>query len=289
MESQSADEKGESIDWITLAPKAADDTEVELYEDERVSNVRNPSMGVFRSVLGKAPRPAVVVCPGGGYALLSIVKEGYEVADWLNSLGVDAYVLKYRLKEFGYPAPLLDTTRAIRYLRANADELDIDPDRIGILGFSAGGHAAGMATTLYDSPDAKAGDALDEVSARPDFAVLAYPVATMLEPFVHEGSRRNLLGENPTPEMMEKTSLERQVDGNTPPVFLFHTADDAGVPVENSLQFATAMSAHERGVAVHVTASAPHGIGMRPGFGASSKWPIALAGWLTDLGIIKAD
>ncbi|MEX0330719.1 MAG: GDSL-type esterase/lipase family protein [Puniceicoccaceae bacterium] len=278
-----------SVHWIELAPKDMNDTEVELYEDERVSNVRNPSLGVFRSTLGKAPRPAVVVCPGGGYARLSIVKEGREVAEWFNSLGIDAYVLKYRLKEFGYPAPLLDTTRAIRYLRANADALGIDPERIGILGFSAGGHAAGMATTLYDSPDAKAGDPLDNISARPDFAVLAYPVATMLDPFVHEGSRRNLLGENPTPAMMEKASLERQVDENTPPVFLFHTADDAAVPVENSLQIATAMSAHERSVAVHVTASAPHGIGMRPGFGASSKWPIVLAGWLVDQEIIEKD
>ena len=278
-----------SITWIELAPKAEGDEEVELYENERISNVRNPSIGVFRSTLGKAPRPAVVICPGGGYGILSIVKEGYEVARWFNSLGIDAFVLKYRMKEFGYPAPLQDTTMAIRYLRANADELGLDPNRIGILGFSAGGHAAGMATTLYDSPDARTGTELDSVNARPDFAVLAYPVVTMLEPFVHKGSRRNLLCENPDPAMMEALSLELRVDDETPPVFLFHTADDASVPVENSLQFATAMSAHERSVAVHVTASAPHGIGMRPGFGASSKWPTVLAGWLVDMGLIQAD
>lgn len=295
MDLQSPDHTNESIpddasiQWIELAPRADGDEEVELYEDERISNVRNPSIGVFRSTLGKAPRPAVVICPGGGYARLSIVKEGYEVARWFNSLGVDAFVLKYRMKEFGYPAPLQDTTAAIRYLRAHAEELGLDPDRIGILGFSAGGHAAGMATTLYDSPEARTGSELDAVSARPDFAVLAYPVATMKEPFVHKGSRRNLLGEEPTQELMERLSLETQVDEDTPPVFLFHTADDASVPVENSLQFATAMSAHGRSVAVHVTASAPHGIGMRPGFGASSKWPIALAGWLVDIGIIAED
>lgn len=273
-------------EWIQLAPPAPGDTETERFENERVSNVRHPSLGVFRSTLGNAPRPAVVLCPGGGYSILAIVKEGYEVARWFNALGIDAYVLKYRLREFGYPAPLQDAALAIRFLRASAAERGIDPAKIGILGFSAGGHTAAMATTLYASPDALTGGALDKVSARPDFSVLAYPVVTMSDPLTHNGSRANLLGDSPAPETIAKLSLERQVTADTPPVFLFHSADDEAVPVENSLHFALAMARHDRPFALHVVPSAPHGIGMRPGFGLASAWPSALAAWLADRGLV---
>jgi acetyl esterase/lipase len=275
-----------AVEWIPLAPAAPGDTETERFENERVSNVRRPGLGVFRSTLGSAPRAAVVLCPGGGYSILAIVKEGYEIARWFNALGIDAYVLKYRLREFGYPAPLQDAALAIRFLRATAGERGLDPAKIGILGFSAGGHTAAMATTLYASPDARTGGPLDKVSARPDFSVLAYPVVTMADPHTHRGSRDNLLGNSPAPETIAKLSLEGQVSADTPPVFLFHSADDEAVPVENSLHFAAAMARHDRPFALHVVPSAPHGIGMRPGFGLASAWPEALAAWLADRGLV---
>ena len=275
-----------TTEWIDLMPRAPEDTQEEISVNGSISNVRNPGVGVFRSTLGSAPRAAVVVCPGGGYSHLAIVKEGYEVARWLNSLGIDAYVLKYRLKEFGYPAPLEDAALAIRFLRAGAKERGIDPGRIGILGFSAGGHTAGMATTLFDSPDALTGGPLDAVSARPDFSVLAYPVITMEDPFTHKGSRTNLLGNDPGPEKIRELSLENRVPIDTPPVFLFHSADDRTVPVENSLHFAEAMARSDRPFVLHVFASAPHGIGMRPGFGPASDWPMLLGAWLREQGVI---
>ena len=275
-----------TTEWIDLMPRKPNDTQEERLENERISNVRNPSLGVFRSTLGRAPRAAVVICPGGGYSILSIVKEGYEVARWLNSLGIDAYVLKYRLKEFGYPAPLQDVTLAVRYLRATADERGIHPYKIGVMGFSAGGHAAGMATMLYASSDALTGGTLDGVPARPDFTILAYPVITMTDSLTHMGSRLNLLGKNPGPDRIRGLSLENRVSNDTPPVFLFHTADDTAVPVENSLHLAEAMARGGRPFALHVFASAPHGIGMRPGFGTASDWPMLLGAWLKEQGVL---
>jgi acetyl esterase/lipase/lysophospholipase L1-like esterase len=275
--------------WIDLLPRAPGDEQEERLENERVSNVRNPGLGVFRSTLGGAPRAAVVICPGGGYSHLAIMKEGCEAARWLNSLGIDAYVLKYRLKEFGYPAPLEDVTLAIRFLRATAEERGIDPHRIGVMGFSAGGHAAGMATTLFASPDALTGGPLDALSARPDFSVLAYPVISMMDPYAHAGSRTNLLGNDPGQERIQQLSLENRVSKDTPPVFLFHSSDDAAVPVENSLHFAGAMARNDRPFTLHVFASAPHGIGMRPGFGPASNWPMLLAAWLKEQKVITAE
>ncbi len=275
-----------STEWIDLAPGAPGDGPPERLENERVANVRVPRLGAFRSTLGSGPRAAVVVCPGGGYSILSIVKEGYEVARWLNSIGIDAYVLKYRLKEFGYPAPLRDVATAIRFLRASSGELGIDPGRIGVMGFSAGAHVAAMAATLHASPEALAGGPFDAVTARPDFAVLAYPVITMADPYTHQGSRANLLGPDPGPEVIERLSLENRVTEDTPPAFLFHSADDAGVAVENSLRFARSMARLRRPFALHVFPSAPHGIGMRPGFGTASGWPMLLAAWLVERGVI---
>jgi len=275
-----------NIEWIDLLPRAPGDTEQEVLENDRISNVRNPQIGIFHSTLGEGPRPAVVICPGGGYHILSIEKEGYEVARWFNSMGIDAYVLKYRMKEFGYPAPLIDVTRAVRYVRAHAGELGVNPEQIGVLGFSAGGHVAAMGTTIFDAPDAKVGDALDAVSARPDFSVLCYAVISMRDPYTHKGSRFGLLGEDPDPSLVEALSLENRVGPDTPPVFLFHTADDASVPVENSLHFADSMARNDRPFALHVYPSAPHGIGMRPGFGTASTWPMALGAWLDELGLV---
>lgn len=276
-----------TTEWITLSEKLIGDPESEYSNDDGVFNVRNPSMGVFRSRLGPEPRAAVVICPGGGYEMLCVAKEGYEIASWMNSLGIDAYVLKYRMKQFGYPAPLQDATLAVRYLRHNAAALGIDPDNIGMMGFSAGGHVAGMAATLYDSSDTLTGSTLDEVSARPDFCILAYPVLTMLDPLAHAGSRINLIGNDADKELIEALSLENRVTPETPPVFLFHTATDPTVPMENSLRFAEALKRNKCEVALHVFATGPHGTGMRPGYGITSNWPVLLAAWLKERGLVS--
>lgn len=269
-------------------PPAAQGVE-EFTEDGRVHAVSDPSLGVFRSTIGEGPRPAVVIAPGGGYARLAIEHEGHDIARWFNALGIDAFVLKYRMKEFGYPAPLQDVTRAIRFLRGSAKKRGIDPDRIGVIGFSAGGHVAGMAATLWDSDDAKAGDSLDAVAARPDFAAMIYPVVTMKERFAHPGSRENLLGNEPGREAIEALSLETRVRRDSPPVFLAHSAADPAVPAENSLHFAEALRAREVPVALHLFARGPHGFGMRPGHGEASEWPRLLAGWLVGQAVIPGE
>jgi acetyl esterase/lipase len=271
-----------SMNTIPLLEREASGPDTEILEDNRVYKVQHPCLLAFPSGPGESPRPAVVICPGGGYNCLSIDKEGYQVARWFNALGVHAWILKYRLKEFGYPAPLRDVTRAIRHLRAHADSLGIRPEAIGVLGFSAGGHVAAMASTLFDSPDARTGDPLDQVSARPDFSVLAYPVITLHDPFAHQGSRTNLLGENPDPERLHRLSLENAVSNATPPTFLMHSAEDPAVPVENALQYARALSRHKVPFSLHVYPAGPHGTGMLPGFGTLSSWPTALAAWLEE-------
>ena len=280
-----------ATEWIDLYPEGAlaDDPAGGVEEDvnHRVSNVRQPRIGVFRTTIGEGPRPAVVICPGGGYARLAIQHEGYEVARWFNAIGFDAFVLKYRMKEFGYPAPLQDVTRALRYVRHHAADWDIDPARIGVFGFSAGGHVAGMATTLWDTDDAALGDALDAVSARPDFAALIYPVVTMKEPFLHRGSRTNLLGEDATEAMAEPLSLETRARSDAPPVFLLHTDEDRSVPAENSLHFALALRAEGVPVELHLFAEGPHGFGMRPGHGPVTMWPQLLAQWLEGQGALS--
>ncbi|MFP4542147.1 MAG: GDSL-type esterase/lipase family protein [Opitutales bacterium] len=279
--------------WIPLYPAGAMDYDVpgegETGDSGRVENVRVPSLGIYRSTLGTAPRPAVVICPGGGYARLAMEHEGVEIARWFNALGFDAFVLKYRLKEFGFPAPLQDVARALRTVRHSAAEWGIDPARLGVLGFSAGGHVAGMATTLWDTPEARFGDVLDSVSARPDFSVLVYPVLTMLDPFTHEGSRRNLLGPDPSEAEREALSLQTRVTTRTPPVFLLHTDEETVVPAENSLDFARALRAAGVPVELHLFAEGPHGFGMRPGHGPVSGWPQLLANWLEHRGLLATD
>lgn len=200
-----------------------------------------PTITPFPAPKKTATGAAVIVFPGGGYARLSDVKEGSDVAKWLNSLGISAFVVKYRLgMRYHQPAPLQDAARAIRIVRSRAGEWDVDVNRVGVLGFSAGGHLASTLGTHFDSgkPDAK--DEIDRLSARPDLMVLIYPVISMGN-FTHAGSKKNLLGNNPTPDLIKHYSNELQVTKETPPTFLVHTTTDAGVPVENSMMFVSAL------------------------------------------------
>ena len=194
-----------------------------------------------------APKPngaAVVICPGGGYGGLVTGAEGHGIARWLNQQGIAGIVLEYRLPAGRAYVPLLDAQRAIRTARSNAKSWGLDPAKIGIMGFSAGGHLASTAGTHFDAGDSQAADAVDRVSSRPDFLILVYPVITMGSQ-AHGGSRSNLLGKDPTPELVKLFSNEQQVTENTPPTFLAHALDDKPVPPENSQAFYTALQAHK--------------------------------------------
>lgn len=248
--------------------------------DGLVGNIHHPTVTYYAARAAKSAGTAVIICPGGGYNVLAWDKEGAEPARWFNSLGVTAFVLKYRLVEYGQPAPLRDVLRAIRLVRSRAAEFGVKPDRIGVMGFSAGGHLASCAGTLYDAPEGRTGAPLDAVSARPDFLMLIYPVITMKDPDANAGSRRSLLGPTPSPELVERYSTELQVNKNTPPAFLITTFEDRTVPAENSLGFFTAM--HRAGVPaeLHAYEKGPHGFGLRPGYGPASGWPKLLEQWL---------
>jgi acetyl esterase/lipase len=227
----------------------------------------------------RANGAAIIVCPGGGYTRLAD-HEGRPVAEWLNTLGITAFVLRYRLgPKYHHPAPLLDAARAVRLVRSRAAEWKLDPKRIGVLGFSAGGHVASTIGTHFDAGQANSTDAIERVSSRPDLLVLIYPVITMGE-FTHAGSKKQLLGDNPTPDMIRLLSNEAQVTKETPPTFLVHTANDAGVPVENSLNFAEAL--RKAGVAfeMHIYERGRHGFGMGGSDPILSTWPARCADWL---------
>ncbi len=239
-----------------------------------------PSLTLYPAT-GPAKIPTgVVVCPGGGYAHLAMDHEGVQIAAWLNNLGISAYVLKYRLgPKYHYPIELWDAQRAIRYVRSHAVDFGIHPDRIGIWGFSAGGHLASTVATHFASSDGEA-DPIDRQSDRPDFAILSYPVITMLEPYVHLGSRRNLLGDKPDPALVQLLSNELQVTTRTPPTFLFHTTEDQVVPVENSVNYYLALRKAGVPVEMHIYQKGKHGVGLAAADPILRAWPGQLAAWL---------
>ena len=230
---------------------------------------------------GNPTRTGVVIAPGGGYEHLAIDKEGVDVAQWFNQHGVAAFVLQYRLgPRYQYPVELYDAQRAIRSVRSQAASFGIDPGKIGMMGFSAGGHLAAMAGTLFDHGNASATDAIDRVSNRPDFLVLAYPVITMDASFTHMGSRQNLLGADPDAALVEKLSTEKQVSAKTPPTFLFATSDDNVVPVANSVAFYKALVDAKVPAEMHLFQHGPHGTGLAQGYPALKIWPDLLAAWM---------
>jgi acetyl esterase/lipase len=256
----------------------------EKSEDGRVSNVHVPTLTLFAPPAGTANGTAVINLPGGGYARLAISHEGEGIARRLTAVGVTVFVLKYRLKEYGHPAPLQDVLRAIRYVRAHAGEFGVRPDRIGVFGSSAGGHLAASAATLYDAPEGRTGAALDATSARPDFAGLLYPVITLKPPYAHEGSRINLIGASPAPALVEHLSLENQVTKDTPPIFMVHTEEDTSVPLENSLAFFQALRRAGVPAELHIFEKGRHGFGTAAGLGPTSEWPMRFEAWLRSHG-----
>jgi acetyl esterase/lipase len=233
---------------------------------------------------------AIVVCPGGGYRNLSMEKEGSKVAEFLNGLGVTAFVLRYRLgPRYRHPIPLGDARRALRVVRSRAGELGVQRQRIGLMGFSAGGHLTATVATHVDRGQAGAADPIERESARPDFAVLAYPVISLAEAWLHRGSRNMLLApDQQHPDILHDLSNERQVTAETPPTFLFHTDADTGVPAENSVAFYLALRKAKVPAELHIYEPGPHGIGLGGTDPALVTWPDRLAGWLRTRRLLTA-
>lgn len=247
--------------------------------DGRVSNVHTPTLTYFPPI-GPPSGAAVIVCPGGGYSRLAMSNEAAGVVQVLRPLGVATFVLKYRLAEYGHPAPLQDVRQAIRIVRSRAAELDVRPDGIGVMGASAGGHLAAAAATLFDSPIGRVASPLAQVSARPDFAALLYPVITMQGPSAHADSVRNLLGERPSRPALEILSVERQVHARTPPVFLVHSTEDRSVPSANSVLFHAALQRAGVSSELHLYDKGPHGFGTRRDLGTTSQWTDRWIDWM---------
>jgi acetyl esterase/lipase len=248
-----------------------------------------PSLTIYAAPEDKACGTAVIVCPGGGYVNLSMKKEGTVPAKWLNSLGVTAFVLDYRHAGKGYhhPAPLEDAARAIRWVRTNAAKWKVDPDRIGIMGFSAGGHLASTLGTHFDRGDSKAEDIVERASCRPDFLILCYPVILLNSPYTHQGSQKALLGKDSDPELLHTLSNDTQVTSETPPTFLFTTDADETVPAENSVQFYLALRKAKVPAEMHIYQNGVHGLGLMPKDPVLGTWQDRLTDWLKVRGLLN--
>ena len=254
----------------------------EVSEEQRIFKVTYPTLSVFKPSKEDSVNTAVIVCPGGGYARLAFDHEGYKVAKWLNKLGVTAFILKYRLpsdvimnnKSIG---PLQDVQEAMRIVRRNSQKWNINPSTIGIIGFSAGGHLAATLSTHYNE---QVYTPVDTVSARPDFAILVYPVISMDSKITHIGSKEKLLGKSPKEDLVKHFSNELKVTKDTPPTFLVHAVDDKSVPVENSINYLLSLKKNAVPVELHLYQKGGHGFGMNPSENTESTWINACEIWL---------
>jgi acetyl esterase/lipase len=274
--------------WNDEIPNYKKTDEVETRDTTnavRIGYVQQPDIAVFLPSRGIATGQAVVICPGGGYRILAYDKEGTDIAKWLNSKGIAAVVLKYRLpisksNIIPHKSPLLDAKRALRVTRYYAEKWHIKKDKIGIMGFSAGGHLAATLGAHFDEGKPDADDPIEAMSARPDFMILIYPVMTFSHSFMHKGSRDALLGEKPDPALVEFYSNELHVQTNTPPTFMVHAGDDQAVPVENSLLFYHALK--EKGISaeLHIYPEGGHGFALALDKGYLATWPDRCIDWL---------
>jgi acetyl esterase/lipase len=277
--------------WGENIPNRIETDEKETYPDRPVyyiATVQKPTVEVFLPLKRYATGQAVVICPGGGYHGLAYNWEGREIAKWYNTKGIAAIVLKYRLPnsrsiKISHGAPLQDAQRAIRLVRSNAENWSVNPDKIGIMGFSAGGHLASTLGTHFDKPNNFKEEAIDKISARPNFMVLLYPVVTMKSDYTHNGSKKALLGQNPSEELISEFSNELQVKENTPPTFIVHAQDDKAVPVENSLQLYKALKDASIPTEMHLYPHGGHGFSLAIGKGQLENWPERLSEWLNEL------
>jgi acetyl esterase/lipase len=269
--------------WTGSAPGALGDTEVD-----------KPLLYAFMPQK-RSTSAAILVIPGGGYAHVAIGHEGFQIAQWLNAQGMPAFVLDYRVAPYHYPVEIDDGRRAMRLIRAHASEYGIDPKRLGVWGFSAGGHLASSLGThcSMDEPAANdastAGDPIDRLSCRPDFMVLSYPVISMTLPEAHAGSRMNLLGPEVDPQLEKEYSNQLAVTAQTPPTFLFATTKDPTVPVENSLDFYRALERAGIPAEIHIYDYANHGCGLCGSIIPLSTWPGLLRNWMLQHALLPPD
>lgn len=274
----------QSVDTLLLYPNGAPDALGKEAKDI-------PTLMTYFAPKEKATGAAVMICPGGGYANLAMDHEGVQIAEWYNSLGIHAFILKYRLGKWdgsGYqhPTMLNDAKRGFRMIRANAEKWGIDPHRIGIMGFSAGGHLASTLATHFDNGNPESDDLFEQVSCLPNFLVLGYPVISFQE-YAHNGSRRFLLGPTPTMEQVENLSNHKQVSVLTPPTFLFHTNEDRGVPPENSVLFYLALREKNIPAELHIYEKGRHGVGFADDDPILSTWKDRLKDWLGHRGALR--
>lgn len=280
-------------DWQPLWPEGIPGSphpaqvEESVGKGGRYTNTSVPAYWYYPAKTEKRNGAAVVILPGGGYTFVSMNHEGHAYAQWLNERGIAAVVVKYRVSGkdeagFQYPVPLLDARRTLRMTRENAEKWGIDPNKLGVMGSSAGGHLASMCLTLFDEVYEAEGE--DQViSCRPDFGILVYPVIGMDQDWGHKGSRRRLLGPDHSDALAQQVASYRRVTKKTPPCFLVHAADDTVVPVRNSLEFANACAAKGVPVVLQITSTGGHGFGLS-GRGDAAKWPKLLEGWLESIG-----
>ena len=256
--------------WAAGAPGALGNTPAD-----------QPELTPYLPPAGRANGTGIVIFPGGGYQHLSMAHEGSEIANWLAGLGVTTFVVKYRLgPRYHHPTMLTDAQRAIRIARSRAAEWGVDPNRLGVIGFSAGGHLASTTGTHFDAGAPSSSDPIERASSRPDFEILLYPVITMRDSVAHAGSRLNLIGKDPSPELVRLLSNETQVTPQTPPTFLVHTVDDRTVSVENSLLFYRALHAAGVSAEMHIYEHGPHGFGLATNNPVLSSWTMLCENWM---------
>jgi acetyl esterase/lipase len=280
-----------ALSGMTLAIEP-EDIQVPLWPEGAPGALGNEPKDVptltVRKVESSNPTGALIICPGGGYGGLAMDHEGKQIVQWANSMGLTAVLCDYRHrgKGYGHPAPSQDALRAVRLVRAKASEWNIDPNKIGIMGFSAGGHLVSTVITQFDPGSKESTDTVARESSRPDFAILCYPVISMGSSFTHRGSEVNLLGEKASKETLEQFASERHVRSDTPPTFLMHTVEDKPVPVENSLVFYQAMVAKQVPGELHIYQKGPHGVGLARNIPGTSDWPLACQRWLKELQMV---
>ncbi len=276
-------------------PNYRDVGETEIQERTnilRISKVQTPTLEIYLPDPTIATGEAIVICPGGGYAILAYEHEGIAIAQWWAERGVAGLVLKYRLPTSEAQieprlSPLQDAQRALRMARHHAVDWNIDPNRVGIMGFSAGGHLAASASVHYDTGNATAADPVERQSSRPDFSMLIYPVISFTAPFRHSGSRRNLIGTDSTAELVNYYSSELQVTADTPPAILIHAQDDRSVPVENSFVYAEALRRYDIPAEIVVYPTGGHGFGLRQEPAVIRDWIERCHSWLADLSALN--